>query len=117
MRTEHSRATRLSLLYFALATAALVSPIYPWLGNRIEPRVFGLPWSLTWVLIVIVCNFAVLLVLFRLRVIDDRGIDDGDESEGRTKTPTGGHHGPPRSTGLERAKRAAHTETAAGGRT
>lgn len=77
MRTEHStRATRLSLLYFALATAALVWPIYPWLGNRIEPRVLGLPWSLTWVLIVIACNFAVLLVLFRLRAIDDREIDD-----------------------------------------
>ncbi|HVI00010.1 MAG TPA: hypothetical protein VM869_14935 [Enhygromyxa sp.] len=80
MRNEHStRATRLSLLYFALATATLVWPIYPWFGNRIEPRVLGLPWSLVWVLIVIVCNFAVLLVLFRLRVIDDREIDDGEE--------------------------------------
>lgn len=82
VRNEHStRATRLSLLYFALATAALVWPIYPWLGNRIEPRVLGLPWSLAWVLIVIGCNFAVLLVLFQLRVIDDREIDDDDEKE------------------------------------
>ena len=79
MRTHLStRATRLSLLYFALATASLIWPIYPWLGNRIEPRVFGLPWSLAWVLIVIVCNFAALAVLFRLRVIDDREYDDSE---------------------------------------
>jgi hypothetical protein len=77
VRTELStRATRLSLLYFALATASLVWPIYPWLGNHIEPRVFGLPWSLAWVLIVIVCNFVVLALLFRLRVIDDREIEE-----------------------------------------
>lgn len=77
MRTELSTwATRLSLLYFALATATLVWPIYPRFGNRIEPRVLGLPWSLVWVLGVIACNFAVLVVLFRLRVVDDREIDD-----------------------------------------
>lgn len=73
MRTEPSpRATRLSLLYFALATATLVSPIYPWIGDHIEPRVLGLPWSLVWVLLIITANFVVLAVLFRLRVIDDR---------------------------------------------
>jgi hypothetical protein len=79
VRNELStRATRLSLLYFALATATLIWPIYPWVGNHIEPRVFGLPWSLVWVLIVIVCNFAVLAVLFHLRVIDDRELDDDE---------------------------------------
>lgn len=78
MRTKHSTwATRLSLLYFALATASLIWPIYPRFGNHIEPRVLGLPWSLVWVLIVIACNFAVLALLFRLRVIDDRELDDG----------------------------------------
>lgn len=91
MRSEHStRATRLSLLYFALATASLVWPIYPWFGNRIEPRVLGLPWSLVWVLIVIACNFAVLLVLFRLRVIDDREIDDGATGGVMKTTAAGG---------------------------
>jgi hypothetical protein len=80
VRTHLStRATRLSLLYFALATATLIWPIYPWLGNRIEPRVLGLPWSLAWVLIVIVCNFVALALLFRLRVIDDREHDDGED--------------------------------------
>jgi hypothetical protein len=83
VRNELStRATRVSLLYFALATAALVSPIYPRFGNHIEPRVLGLPWSLAWVLIVIVCNFAALAVLFRLRVIDDREINDDAEHSG-----------------------------------
>ena len=80
MRTQHSSwATRLSLMYFALATAALVWPIYPAFGNHIEPRVLGLPWSLVWVLIVITCNFAVLALLFRLRVIDDREIEYGED--------------------------------------
>jgi len=80
VRTEHStRATRLSLLYFARATASLVWPIYPRFGNFIEPRVLGLPWSLVWVLIVITCNFAALALLFRLRVIDDREHEYGED--------------------------------------
>ncbi|KIG15627.1 hypothetical protein DB30_05375 [Enhygromyxa salina] len=71
MTTSRSKwALRLSVLYFALSAAALVWPIYPWLGNRIEPRVFGLPFSLIWVLGVILCNFAVLLLLYQLRLID-----------------------------------------------
>ncbi len=73
MRTEHRTwATRASLLYFALATASLIWPIYPRFGNHIEPRVLGLPWSLVWVLLVIACNFAALALLFWLRLIDDR---------------------------------------------
>jgi len=76
VRPRHSAwPTRLSLAYFALATAALIWPIYPRFGDHIEPRVFGLPWSLTWILIVIACNFAVLSLLYRLRVIDDREIE------------------------------------------
>jgi hypothetical protein len=71
-----SRATWISLLYFALATAALIWPIYPRFGDHIEPRVLGLPWSLVWVLIVIACNFAMLAALYRLRVIDDREVDE-----------------------------------------
>ncbi len=57
----------------------LIWPIYPALGNFIEPRVLGLPWSLVWVLIVIACNFVVLLVLFRLRAIDDREHEYGED--------------------------------------
>lgn len=79
--TRSKRAVRLALLYFALATAALVWPIYPWLGNRIEPRLLGLPFSLVWVLAVISSNFAVLVVLYRLRLIDDHEQDPGEERE------------------------------------
>lgn len=71
-----SWATRLAAAYFVLATAALVWPIYPWLGNRIEPRVFGLPFSLVWVLGIISSNFCVLLILYRRRLIDDREVDE-----------------------------------------
>jgi hypothetical protein len=65
-------ATRLALLWFLLATATLVWPIYPAYFDRIEPRVLGLPFSLAWILIVIVANFAVLLLLYALRLVDDR---------------------------------------------
>lgn len=71
MTTTRSKwALRLSVLYFALSAAALVWPIYPWLGNRVEPRVFGLPFSLVWVLAVILSNFGVLTLLYGLRLID-----------------------------------------------
>jgi hypothetical protein len=75
-------ATGLALLYFVLATAALVWPIYPAVANRIEPRVLGLPFSLIWVLAVIACNFLVLVVLYRLRLVDDREHEDEDAARG-----------------------------------
>ena len=77
--SRRRRATRFALIYFAGATAALVWPLYPWLGNRIEPRIIlGLPWSLTWVLIVIAANFLALALLYRLRLVDDREHEDGE---------------------------------------
>lgn len=75
---KSSTATRLALLYFALATAALVWPVYPWLGNRIEPRVLGLPFSLVWILVIITSNFCVLVLLYRLRLIDDLELDESE---------------------------------------
>lgn len=74
--TREQIATRLALGYFAVSVAALVWPIYPWLGNHIEPRVLGLPWSLVWVLLVITANFLVLALLYRLKVVDHREIDE-----------------------------------------
>lgn len=50
-------------------------PIYPWLGNHVHPRVFGLPWSLVWVLLVVAANAVVLNVLYRRRLVDHR--EDG----------------------------------------
>ena len=48
-----------------LATAALLHPLHTWFGNRIEPRVLGLPFSLVWVLLALGVMFATLLWLFR----------------------------------------------------
>ncbi len=56
---------RLAIAYFIASTAVLVAPIYTVWGNRIEPRVFGLPWSLAYVLGVIAANFAVLVWMYR----------------------------------------------------
>ncbi len=67
--------TRATLAYFALATAALVWPVYPALGNHVEPRVFGLPWSLTYILLIVALNTAVLAVMYTR----DRGRDEEDD--------------------------------------
>lgn len=56
---------RLAIAYFIVSTGALVAPVYTTLGNRIEPRVLGLPWSLVYVLGVIAANFAVLVWMYR----------------------------------------------------
>jgi hypothetical protein len=69
---------RLAVAWFLLSTAALVWPIYPWLGNHVHPRVLGLPWSLVYVLLVIALNFAALLLLYHRRVVDDRELDDDE---------------------------------------
>ncbi|MEZ4453729.1 MAG: hypothetical protein R3B09_30015 [Nannocystaceae bacterium] len=69
-------ALRLGLAYFAVATASLVWPLYPALGNAIEPRVLGLPWSLVYVLVVIVANTAALMILYGGRWIDAGEVDD-----------------------------------------
>ncbi len=74
--TRRSRGAALAIGWFVLSTLALVWPVYPWLGNHVEPRVLGLPWSLVWVLLIIAANFAVLLLLYRLRVVDDRELPE-----------------------------------------
>ncbi len=77
--------TRAGVAYFAVATALLIWPLYPALGNRIEPRVFGLPFSLVYVLAVIVANTLVLAALYGARVIDtgtdlDEDLDENGEN-------------------------------------
>ncbi|MGB1015880.1 MAG: hypothetical protein ACPG4T_17215 [Nannocystaceae bacterium] len=59
------RRNKVALSYFAAVTLALIWPIYPWLGNHVEPRVMGLPWSLFYVLAWILANTGVLVVLYR----------------------------------------------------
>ena len=61
---------RVAPLFFVATTALLVWPLYPWLGNTIEPRVFGVPWSLMYVLGVILLDAAALTALYLLRVVD-----------------------------------------------
>ena len=75
--------TRLGIVYFVLASAAVVWPIYPWLGDHIEPRVLGLPWSLVWVLGVIVANFVVLAALYRYGGVDHAEVDPGPRGDPR----------------------------------
>ncbi len=59
---------RLAIAYFAGSTLVLIAPVYLWFGNSIEPRVFGLPWSLVYVLGVIAANFGVLSWMYRAGV-------------------------------------------------
>lgn len=68
-----SRSTwigRIALVWFAISTALLVAPLYTALGNAIEPRVLGLPWSLVYILGIILVNSCVLAVLYAGRWID-----------------------------------------------
>lgn len=75
---------RAAPLFFVATTALLVWPLYPLLGNRVEPRVFGLPWSLTYVLLVIALNSVVVAGLYLARVIDsDEAADDDGAGAGR----------------------------------
>jgi hypothetical protein len=61
---------RVAPLFFVATTALLVWPLYPWLGDAIEPRVLGLPWSLVYVLGVILVDALALTALYLLRVVD-----------------------------------------------
>lgn len=54
-----------------VATLMLVWPVFPVLGNHIEPRLFGLPWSMTYVLGIVVANFGVLVWSYRHRLVDE----------------------------------------------
>ena len=76
--TGSRRWTRLALLFYGLATAALVWPIYPALGNRVEPRLLGLPFSLTYVMAILVLSTVVLAALYRAGVVDCGEVEDAD---------------------------------------
>jgi len=68
--------TKAALAYFALSTVVLVAPVYTTFGNRIEPRLLGLPFSLVWVLGVITANCLVLAWLYVGRRIDHAELED-----------------------------------------
>ncbi len=49
-------------LYVICCVAALTWPGYDWLGNRIEPLVLGLPFSLAWIMGWVGLTFLVLVI-------------------------------------------------------
>lgn len=49
-------------LYSLACLLAMTWPGYAWLGNRIEPYVLGLPFSLAWVVGWVLATFLVLLL-------------------------------------------------------
>ncbi len=49
-------------LYVICCVGALTWPGYDWLGNRIEPLVLGLPFSLAWVIGWVGLTFLVLTI-------------------------------------------------------
>ena len=57
--------------YCLVALSAVVWPVYPAIGNRIEPFVMGLPFSLAWIVGWVAATF-VALVLYE-RSIERRG--------------------------------------------
>lgn len=68
---RRARIRRLLAAYFVFSGLALVWPLHGWLGNHVEPRVLGLPWSFAYVLAIVVANFGVLAFAYRRRWIDD----------------------------------------------
>ncbi len=47
-------------IYVLACLAAMTWPGYAWLGNRIEPYVLGIPFSLAWVIGWVLLTFVVL---------------------------------------------------------
>lgn len=54
--------------YIVLCLAALVWPVYAWAGERIEPRVLGLPFAMAW-------NVGWVLASFVALVLYDRAVN------------------------------------------
>lgn len=62
--------TRLAAGYFLVLIALSIWPFYPAWGNHLEPRVLGLPWSIVYVLLIVLASFAGLVAFYLLRVVD-----------------------------------------------
>ena len=52
----------LFILYVICCVGALTWPGYDWLGNRIEPLVLGVPFSLAWIVGWVWLTFLVLVI-------------------------------------------------------
>jgi hypothetical protein len=76
MSPEPRRPRRRDLvfaLYVIGCAGALTWPGYAWLGNRIEPLVLGVPFSLAWVVGWVGLSFVALLLYH----VADRGDREG----------------------------------------
>ena len=60
---QDSRFKRGLACYFVIATLALIWPIYPFFSG-IHPRVFGMPFSLVWILVVLILSFSILASVY-----------------------------------------------------
>jgi hypothetical protein len=66
MRSRRPAWPHVAFALFCLsAFAALTWPVYPALGNRIEPRILGLPFSLAWIVGWIVASLVALVTYER----------------------------------------------------
>lgn len=63
MPPERRRAYRAVLAYFLAVVLAFMWPVYP-LASGIRPRVLGIPFSLAYLVILLLGSFVVLLGLF-----------------------------------------------------
>lgn len=79
-RSGRSRAiAAAALVWFVVSTLLLVAPIFFVVGNAIEPRIFGLPFALVYVLGVVAINFVVLAFLYVTRSVDHGEASEDDD--------------------------------------
>ena len=62
--------SRLAAIWFVASAMLLIWPVFHWIGNHERPFVLGQPWSLTYVLGIVLINFVVLLALYWARWVD-----------------------------------------------
>ena len=60
---RRSRVYKIVILYFILVFSAMMWPIYPFF-SRIRPMVLGIPFSLFYLVILIIASFLVLFTLY-----------------------------------------------------
>jgi hypothetical protein len=73
VRTWVHRATA---AWLVVSAALLVAPAFGWWGNYGLPLVFGLPWSLAYVLALVTANALALALAYAAGVGDDPGPDE-----------------------------------------
>ena len=66
MKKSQAKSSKIIFVVFTLfILIMLIFPVFS-LGNRVEPFVFGLPFSMAWVIFWIVIEFIGLLIFIKL---------------------------------------------------